>query len=303
MLYKLGSKPRDLGNCFRCLPRNPQERNSAAITCSSFSILFKMNLQQPLLTHSAFEGQVAAVFRYNVRRQAFVPSQQNYIGGLVYPVVMLNAACSSLLLPVMNGSSSLLELKRTYPIRNNAWSISSGIGAASRNIILMIIRRDPTQTFDVQLGAALGAKVMRVPCLRFHLCGEDLAFLNEAVNRSAAANGFAGVFSDADKQAIQDNSRHTSRRRFQVLVGQAILSAHRSYNAIDCVYILMPAVHMSSALLANITNNLTQLALSRVVDRTQPPSFDDLEDEDHLDGEPQFIWNFDEAGGDTGADY
>jgi hypothetical protein len=69
-----------------------------------------MNLQQPLLTHPAFEGQVAAVFRYNVGRQAFVPSQQNYIGGLVYPVVMLNAACSSLLLPVMNGSSSLLEL-------------------------------------------------------------------------------------------------------------------------------------------------------------------------------------------------
>jgi hypothetical protein len=166
----------------------------------------------------------------------------------------------------------------------------------------MIVRRDPTQTFDVQLGADLGAKVMRVPCLRFHLCGEDLLFLNEAVNRSAA-DGFAGMFTDPDKHVIQDNSQHTSRRRFQVLVGQAILSTHRSYNAIDYVYILMPAVHLSPTLLANITNNETKLALSRVVDRTQPPRYDELEDEDHLDGEPQFIWNFEDAGGDTGADY
>lgn len=250
----------------------------------------------PVLQQPVFENIVCAVFRRNAKSHLFVPSTENLIGGLKFEIVMVDSGCSSLLLPITGEEdNSIHSLKQKFPFIDHVWSIHSGKGVGSINVVLKIHKRNPAQTFNVQLGVDWGGGVMNVPYLRFHLCGDDLAVMSRVRNKPT---GFRDFLSAEDKDKVNLYRNHYSVRRYHALIGKSILKNHRSYDAIDYSYLIIQGSHLTTTLLTNIANNTTAVALAAVVATSQPDNFDYLEDEDHLDGEADENEEGDE-GGDT----
>lgn len=251
----------------------------------------------PVLHQPVFENIVCAVFRNNAKYRLFVPSTENVIGGINFEIVMVDSGCSTLLLPITGEvDNNIHSLKQSFPFVDHVWSIHNGKGVGSINVVLKIHKRNPAQTFNVQLGVDLGGGVMNVPYLRFHLCGEDLAVMSRFRNKPT---GFRDFLSAEDKVKVNLYRNHHSVRRNHALIGKSILNTHRSYDAIDYLYLITQGSHLTTTLLTNIANNTTAVALTTVVATTQPDDFDDLEDEDHVDGEGVENKEEDDEGGDT----
>lgn len=250
----------------------------------------------PVLHQPVFENIVCAVFRRNAKFRLFVPSTENLIGGLNFEIVMVDSGCSSLLLPITGESdNNIHSLKQSFPFLDHVWSIHDRKGVGSINVVLKIHKRNPTQTFNVQLGVDLGGALLNVPYLHFHLCGDDLAMMSRFRNKPT---GFRDYLSAEDKDKVNLYRNHHSARRYHALIGKSILKNHRSCDAIDYSYLITRGSHLTTTLLTNIANNTTAVALTAVVATTQHGNFDELEDEDHFDGEGGKN-EADDEGGDT----
>ena len=257
-------------------------------------------MTQPPLEMPIFDNIVTAVFKNNRRRRSFVPSEDNVIGGMTFGKVMLDSGCSTILLPILNGQETLQEMKTLFPVESHRWSIVSGSRVGSINIVLCIKKLHPDEQFEVHLCRNLGGQVMRVSFLRFFLCGEDIEYLSRTRNKSLPG-GFP--WNDADRAMLHLHRSNPSSRRLHALIGQSILSRHRSYNDLIYTYIFAYTRILTPCVLHNISTNATILALQATDVHTQPQDFEDLEDEDHLDGEVDHGDSKDEQsepGGDTG---
>lgn len=216
--------------------------------------------------------KVLAVAVKNAKRRFYIPSTENYFGGIQYDYVMIDNGCNSFLLPFPTANPDAL---RMYEGSDFSWEIaySQGTGAV-HSPTLQISRIDGLPVGDIVL-AGLG--VVETPFLRFHL-------------GSAAASGLIdnAQLSDRQSQKLRDfllqlGDEGFSAEREHVLLGQLVLSKTYSVQAGKMILITKKGY-------LPVKEDLNT-TWSIVKDLEKPEGFDDLDDADH-DGD--WIASFDD---------
>lgn len=254
------------------------------------------NNPPPPLSSGSFEGIVALGLK-NHRKRIFVPSRENIFANIKYPAVMLDSGCNTLLLPVLKTPSDprshedfILSLREQFPPQQYNWRITHGNGVAARSIVLELTLRVASghPSFQVVLGRDLGASQFLCDKLRFHLCTEDVVFVN-----SQLGDAFQFIHIE-DNQSFVEAIYGQVRRRSHVLMGQALFNQRLSVDTGKYTFIFRDLfLHTHVQTMTNILRGDPILILDNFLDANGPAilpdRFDDLEDEDMREGESSFV--------------
>jgi len=168
----------------------------------------------------------------NARKNFFVPSTENYFGGIKVSELKCDSGCNSMLLPITN----LREIFEKFPCKDFRFEIKSGNGTAGRTIALTVVYKDCTKSFKLEIAKdlILNPVVISHKRLRFSLCEED----KTEILKSEICNGF---FTKDSIDKLSSSSIANQTRRHHGLLGRSILSQMASLKYCECELYVNPA--------------------------------------------------------------
>jgi len=216
------------------------------------------------------ENNVILFASMNKRFRFFIPSKDNYFGGVPVEYVMIDSGCNSILLPL---PESLEFLEKTFVEPQYSWRIRTGKGVSGSSLCLYI-----TAVIGKIQVSIHGKAVAEVDRLRFHLSSED-------VKNLSACSALDITQKDLIVQFFQT---HVVSRRKHALLGQDILRFHLCVQTRDCFIVLNPTCDSIPVSVRYLNALLVQESVKSTNAWTK--EFEDLEDDDHDgDDEMQFI--------------
>ena len=213
------------------------------------------------------------VSQRNKRNRSYIPSTNNFFGGVQVKKVLCDSGCSSILLPIEDGQlSSIFDL---FPGDKFAYSIegSNDVGGRSPVLIIQWLSRE---LFKVEICKDIighDCKNVEIKRLRFSLCSKDIKHI---INTPEYSERF---YERDDIKWLNDDvtSNPERDRRTHALLGQSILSKVSSvrYSSIEFFFDSDVYPDLKWAEVKVETMRLKkQLNL--------PESFDDWEDDDNM---------------------
>ena len=205
--------------------------------------------------------EVIVVAMKNARQRFFIPSVDNYFGGIQYDFVMIDNGSNSLLLPFPSSPEVLQQYNDAIFSWEILWSEEPG---AVHSPTLIINRIDGVAVGNIVLS---GRHVAECMYLRFHLGSESAQMLINHPrldsNESQKLQGFLDKLGEG----------HSSPERTQVFLGQAVLSKFYSFQA-GKMFLLLKKGHLP------VRDDLIA-AWNLIKNFEKPEGFNDLVDEDH----------------------
>jgi hypothetical protein len=147
----------------------------------------------------------------NTKRRYFLPSTQNYFGGVRVKRVLCDSGCSTILLPKEVGELDSIFVEHQSKCD---FEITSSTNVGGRSPCLSVKPRGPSASITIILCKdILDCPEIKIEKLRFSLCTEDVDTIKLKYNN---------CFSAADMLLI-DKDGAPKKRRTHAVLGQAVL--------------------------------------------------------------------------------
>lgn len=225
--------------------------------------------------------QGVELFTYkNIKNRFFVPSKENYFGGVKIQYIMFDTGCNTHLLPLEKDKiNNIIEL---FPADKYVWQISGskGTGALSPPVLIINSINGKSEMFNVKISCDLYPFETFLEFLRFHLSYEDTVdlfkcsdFVSLSSNSKLILNNFIKTV-ESLKNIYPDIK--IGERRSHALFGQNFMNKKQLLQKGNVSAVLSQDFNFKDVV--SIYGQLEIMGKKAVEDIE---NFDDLEDEDH----------------------